>query len=350
MKTCVKCILPENYPGITFNEEGICNFCLAYQAHEKVMGDEALISLLNTKEKTGQYDCIVPLSGGKDSSYILYYTVKKLGLRTMAISYNSGYQEKIAEENIELACEILEVPLKIIHSPGNIQRKLLKISYLLAEKYRSYWNACLNCEAILRVVTKNTAKKLHVPFIMWGSTTFEGFDANKLENITQTETGATIRAEQPKFIIRVFNLLFKDPLKIIDHIPLYFYSILQRFLLGFPINYALRPGSTPSLSKENPEFIHFYDYIQWDSIKHVDLLKEKLGWRHPESKDTRFDCKLHCVGNYNRLDGSGITSDGVNLCNFIREGKMSRDEAVKREQEIAKTVDEEFNALLEEIL
>ena len=75
MKRCKKCILPENYPGITFNEEGICNYCLTYKKRE-YYGEEELKKILEAyRNKNGNYDCIVGISGGRDSAYALYYLV-----------------------------------------------------------------------------------------------------------------------------------------------------------------------------------------------------------------------------------------------------------------------------------
>jgi hypothetical protein len=348
LEYCTKCILPENYPGISFNEEGICNYCIRYTPQGNVLGKDKLIQVINAKKKTGKYDCIVPMSGGKDSTYILFYTVKELDLNPLVVNYNSGYQDSIAEENVVNACERLGVDLQVVHSPGDIQRRLLKANYQAYMPYSPFWDACISCEGILRVVSKNIAQKHRVPFVMWGSTDIEGFGANKVAAETTKRT--TVDSQYHSLIKKVIDVLFKKPLKVLRHIPFYYYNIRQRIALRFPLKYALRPGSTPPMSRENPEFIHFYDYVQWDSLSNVNLLEQELGWKHPDGKDIRFDCRLHCVGNYNRLHKYGITSDGINLCNFIREGRMSREEAIQREHEMAAAVDREVQTLLKEIL
>ena len=64
---CSCCILPKTYPEITFNNEGVCNYCLTKNDNDlKVKGEDALKNILKNK-KGIQYDCIVPVSGGKDS-------------------------------------------------------------------------------------------------------------------------------------------------------------------------------------------------------------------------------------------------------------------------------------------
>lgn len=350
MKYCKKCILPETYPGISFDAEGICNFCKAYKPQKDQLRKEKLVELLGSVKSKGKYDCVVPMSGGKDSSFILYFAVKELGLNPLVVSYDSGYQDEIARENIRKACELLDVDYHVIHSPGNIQRRLLKKNYKLSQRYHIYLDGCMSCEAILRVVTMNAARAHHIPFVLWGSSALEGFGANKITAIESSGAGEGLQGKDKRTFLQQLITVIKKPIKILRHIPYYFYNILQRVLLKFPLKYAFVPGSTPPLSKENPQFVPFFDYIQWDSISNVSVLKEELDWAHPEGKDIRFDCRLHSIGNYNRLHSCGISSDGVNFCNMIREQKMIREEAAMREAEIAGTVDEEYQALLEEIL
>jgi len=69
---CKKCILPDTYPNVSFNADGVCNYCEEYRPVPDVLGKEALITILRSKGKAEQYDCVVPLSGGKDSTFILY--------------------------------------------------------------------------------------------------------------------------------------------------------------------------------------------------------------------------------------------------------------------------------------
>ena len=118
MKYCKKCIVSETYPGISFNEDGICNLCLDYKPYHKYFDKGKLAEVLRSGLKTGKYDCVVPLSGGKDSTFILYYPVTELGLHPVAVSYDSGFQTQIAKENMQNACKILGVPLEVVVSPA----------------------------------------------------------------------------------------------------------------------------------------------------------------------------------------------------------------------------------------
>jgi 3'-phosphoadenosine 5'-phosphosulfate sulfotransferase (PAPS reductase)/FAD synthetase len=125
IKRCKKCIMPETYPNIYFDNNGVCNFCLDYKPETEILGRDKLVNLIKSFKK-GQHDCVVPLSGGKENTYILYYTVKELKLNPIAVNYNSGFQNPLAIENMINSWEILNVPLVIKTVDSSIQKSMLK--------------------------------------------------------------------------------------------------------------------------------------------------------------------------------------------------------------------------------
>jgi hypothetical protein len=351
--------MPSTYPNIYFNHGGICNFCTDYKQYHKYFGKEKLINLINSINNKSEYDCIVPLSGGKDSVFILYYSVKKLGLKPLAVSYDSGFQVEIAKKNVKNACEILNVPLIIKKSPRNTQLKLIRESLLVSKKVGSFINFCGNCEVMLRTVCINTAKKYNVPFVFWGSSALESHNNLNYENYRNL--GKRKKLDLVKRLINGISnwikiiqkgiiIIIQNPKKI-RMIPCRLYpyfgyhslsykvlSIIQRLQMNVSFKYAVRPHAIPPFSEINPKFIHFFDYISWDSVWGTKVLKEDLGWKHPKDRESRFDCLLHCFANYNYIKKYNISSDGVNYCNVIREHKMERNDAMVRENDIRGSV------------
>lgn len=359
MRHCNQCILPENYPGISFDENGVCNFCRDYQPHHEYLGKEKLIEVLTSRVKTGPYHCVVPISGGKDSTFILYYIVKELRLNPIAVTYDSGFQVEVSRENIKNTCDVLGVPLIVVKSPGDIASKLLKESLLVSERVGRFWYQCINCEAIIRTVSINVAKTHKAPFVIWGSSALESLDNKNYENYKNL--GIQKKVPAGNFLgktLSKINALALDPGKI-KKIPAFLYSLIgyhvikfnilsisQRLRMHFPYQHAFNPHSVPPFSVENPRFIHFFDYITWDSIKNIKLLEDELKWKHPVDKDSRFDCEIHCLSNYQFLKSRGITSDGANLCNFIREKKIDREVAMNIENHFIESVEIECNELI----
>mgnify|MGYP000630771079 CR=1 FL=1 len=102
MKKCTKCILPETYPEITFDEEGICNYCKEYKSIN-YKGEKLFVELLDKHINKGRkYDCQVPISGGRDSTYVLYKMKEKYKMNVLAFNYDNGFVSQQARENIEL--------------------------------------------------------------------------------------------------------------------------------------------------------------------------------------------------------------------------------------------------------
>lgn len=362
MQYCKKCIMPERFPGISFNAEGVCNLCLDYKPYHRYWGKEKLVEVLKSGLRAGKYDCVVPMSGGKDSTFILYYAVRELGLHPIAVSYDSGFQTPIAAENMRNACRILNVQLVVVKSPGDIQSKLLRESLLVSQKLGYLTDFCGNCEAIIRMVAMNTATIHGVPFVLWGSSALETLTNEDYEEYRRL--GESKKANPLSFLSKVwakFNVLLEDPRKI-SRIPqkIYpyigyhsikysIYSIRQRLLLHFPIRYALKPHSIPPLSETNPKVVHFFDYIPWDAIRNVKILEDELDWKHPIDRESRFDCSIHHLANLQYLRRYGISHDGVNFCQFIRENKMSREEVMAKENNVLNSVDRECQELLDRI-
>ncbi len=113
VKRCTRCILPSTLDSITFDEDGVCNHCRKYERDfrdwEKIKDrkeNEFRSILEKAKSLKRPYDCLVPLSGGKDSTYALYLCTHVYHLKTLAVTLDNGYLSDAAKENIKsaLAC------------------------------------------------------------------------------------------------------------------------------------------------------------------------------------------------------------------------------------------------------
>jgi hypothetical protein len=364
MRRCSRCILPETYQGISFNDEGVCNYCLEYRPFHRAEGKDKLLEVLSSRPRAGEYDCVVPISGGKDSTFILRYVVKELGLRPLAVSYDSGFQTAIARENVRTACTRLSVPLVVATPPGDSQRMLLKEWILLSGRVGWMFGPCGgNCEAFLRTAAISAARANGAPFVMWGSSALESMTIDAYTDYRELGTRRIGRVAGPlKGAAERLGRLARDPSKIrnlprlarskvapyVGRSAFRFcaISIQQRIQFGMPLRVAVRPRFVPPFTNEDPQFVHFFDYVEWDSVHSIQTLETELGWRHPPGVDSRFDCAVHCLGNFDHLRLWGISHDGVNFCNFVREGKMSRAEALAREATIASYVKRERAELI----
>ncbi len=118
MKRCTRCLYDESLPNITFDENGVCNYCHIHDQlnHEYPTGEEGmkkLRAIADQIRKDGrgkQYDVVVGVSGGADSSYMIYLA-KELGLRPLAVHFDNTWNSTVATENIHDVLKKLDVDL-----------------------------------------------------------------------------------------------------------------------------------------------------------------------------------------------------------------------------------------------
>lgn len=119
LQVCTRCIYDERVPSITFDHEGVCNYC--HQIDDLVdeygtgrpKGTEKLQSIIETIKREGRgkkYDCVIGVSGGTDSSYMVYLA-KQWGLRPLAVHYDNTWNSAIATQNIHKVLSKLDVDL-----------------------------------------------------------------------------------------------------------------------------------------------------------------------------------------------------------------------------------------------
>ena len=99
LKRCTKCILPETMPYIKFDEHGICNYCKNYKKRNNPKSIEELFKLVEPYRKLKkELDCIVPFSGGRDSSYGLHLIVNELDMKPVTYTYDWGNGYRLGTE------------------------------------------------------------------------------------------------------------------------------------------------------------------------------------------------------------------------------------------------------------
>jgi len=314
MFRCSRCILPGTYPGIRFNEKAECHLCASYEK-PVVKGEEALRRVLQSGKGDG-FDCLVTLSGGRDSSYVLYYAVKVLGLRTLAINYDNGFRHPQALTNMQTACQRLGVMLLQFKSSDSLNTRIVASALRAAIPFgpgAACQFMCRPCYTGGLAYLYSTAEAYKIPYILWGDSLIERVSFIPVRN----------------------RLFYKSPLRY-TFSPgggqfLRFLWLLRRLR-----NEQLPSGNSrldvrfPRLHSTGIEEVHLFDYIEWDRRKIKQAITEELGWRKPPESISswRFDCYLHGLLNYCHKKAIGFNHDIDGLANMVRAGKMTRDEAM----------------------
>ncbi|GAF95903.1 unnamed protein product, partial [marine sediment metagenome] len=113
MQICTRCILPETFPGITFNEAGVCNHCQRFETFfatekQKLKYQLKLAGMIETSgDRIPQI--LMAYSGGKDSTYTMWLLKQKYGASIKAFTFDNGFISPMATENIKRVCDRLDI-------------------------------------------------------------------------------------------------------------------------------------------------------------------------------------------------------------------------------------------------
>ena len=315
MKRCTRCILPETVTGISFNDKGICNFCASFQA-DNPLGKDTLDSIVaDARALNRQYDCVVPLSGGRDSSYVLYLAKAIFNMKVLAVTYDNEYKSDQSFVNIETACQKLGVDHVIVRSKRDVVQKIVKYN-LASSVLRKIFRVCQACTYGFTSAAYRAAEQYQTPLIFWGD--------------SPPEETRTMAVKAAKYL----NLPTSRPLTFLN--PNYYkakyYLLRQRLEFPVPGNTCLR--RFPKLTNKNIREIHVFEYLPWDRHQIKKTITRELGWTKPADRVStwRTDCELTPFVDYCFYRMYGCTKVCFGYCNMINGGYMTRQEALQQEE------------------
>ena len=319
LKRCTKCILPETMPYITFDQKGVCNYCHGYTKKNVPKPVFVLEELIEPYRRKGQRDCIVPFSGGRDSSYGLHLIVEELGMNPIAFTYDWGMVTDLGRRNISRMCSKLKVENIIIAADITLKRKNIKmnVSAWLKNPHLgmiSLWTAgdkhfFRYCEQ----VKKQTGISLN----LWGVNPMEtthfktGFlgIAPQLDNVHVYNNGLMSQLE---YQYKRYKEYFKN--------PSYFNSSIPDTLSG---------EYWRSINKKT-DYFHIFDYWTWDE-EVVDSTLRSYNWEWANDTPTswRIGDGTAALYNYVYYTVAGFTEHDTFRSNQIREGMITREQALQ---------------------
>ena len=268
LQKCTKCILPSTYPFINFDEKGISNYFKNYKKQE-YLGEDSLMSILDKyRSKNGEPDCVVGLSGGRDSSYGLHLLKTKFKMNPIAFTYDWGLTTDTSRVNQAKLCGKLGIE-HIIRS-ANIKQK------------RNYVRS--NIMAWL--------KKPHLgmlPVVQAGDKPFMDYGdiLAKEHNIKLVIQFTGYQLEQREFFLgfaginqKLENNQRMSSYNLFNKLKMFYFYSTQTLLNPRYINFALLDNFQGFISsfvrKENS--LHFYNYVKWDEQNIIDVLKQEYNW------------------------------------------------------------------------
>ena len=173
VKVCSSCIMDETAKEITFDNNGVCNFCHNYDnvlvndVHTGKGGEEKLeklIEKIKLKGKKSRYDVLIGLSGGVDSSYVAYVIKKKYGLRAFAVHLDNGWNTELAVANVEQIVKRLDIDLST-HVLDWKEFRDIQTSFIKS----SISNIEIPTDHAIWALLIKTAGKMKIPYIIAGN-------------------------------------------------------------------------------------------------------------------------------------------------------------------------------------
>jgi hypothetical protein len=326
--------MPSTYPDIAFDADGVCNHCIGYKKLTPLGADRFLQKI---SSRSGEkYDCVIGISGGKDSCYVAYLAKKKFGLRVLAVSYDFPFMVDLARKNTKTVCENLGLDLIVVKSANNLEYNLLRNHLTSLAPTGTTWGQCMFCHYGIEAILFNTAQSRQIPYILSGVTNNEIWwnPGNRLKILANRLKQLSI-SEKFQFGFNQYQAFFR----LVD----------QRRQFPLPGNNHFNVYAKAQVPSSGPETIQVFSYIEWNQEIIERTLQEETGWQKPsKSLSWRYDCILEPLLDFTYKKEVGISSAGLYLCGLIRSGMISREKALQLLDEIEDQA--QLDAKLKEVL
>lgn len=316
MKECSVCCLPETQDGITFDEQGKCNVCEQIEIKKHVVDwekrKEALEKLCDKFRGKSTYDCIVPFSGGKDSTYQLWYLVEVLKMKPLVFSYDHGFYRPLHLENRERTLKKIGVDFLTFKSNWKIVRELM------LESLKRKGDFCWHCHCGIYSGAMQMAVKFKIPLIFWGQPNAEydsyGYSYEEIEVVDEKQYNRYIN----------LGITAEDMIGMLPD----WVQMRDLDIFRFPKLEELRELGVVS--------VRLGSYIPWDPRTIADDIQEKLGWKFTEVEGIpgeygweKIECMFTGIRDYLKYIKRGFGRTTFLVSIDIREKRKNKQKALE---------------------
>lgn len=311
MNRCIKCILPETFPGIRFNEDGVCNFCLEFKGlknleEKKMEYTKKFETLVNEYKGKNSYDALMCYSGGKDSTYTSIILKNEYKLNILAITFDNGFVSDQAFRNIKSVVESVGIDHIIIKPRFDILKKIFvectDHSIYSSKTIERASTICTSCMGFVKFSALRMAIEKNVPFITFGWSP------------GQAPITSSIMKNNPQMLKMMQEAIFE---------PLYHIAgdaIKPHFLEEKHFNGSYR----------FPYNIHPLAFLGYSEEKVYETIYE-YGWRAPQDTDANStNCLLNSYANVVHKQQFHFNPYSLELANLVREGYLTRESALEK--------------------
>jgi N-acetyl sugar amidotransferase len=312
MKRCTNCGLPETHETIAFDEAGVCNICRQHEFKgariDWTERKKTLDALIEEYRGKYDYDCVVPFSGGKDSTWTLYYLVKTYGVKPLVVRFDHGFMRPNLEENVKRTIRKLGVDILSFTPNWKVVQKLMLQSFLEKGDF------CWHCHTGIFSYPMWTAIEKKVPLIFWGEPSAEYTAYFSYEQAEEVDE---------KRFNRYVNLgISADDMFI--------------RLNGDVDERDLKPYSYPPLKELralNYRSVCLGSYIPWNVKEQSAIIEREIGWRGdrvenvpPQYTYEKIECYVQGVRDYIKYIKRGYSRPTHLVALDVRNGRLTKEQ------------------------
>lgn len=313
MRRCTKCLLPETHETITFDETGICSVCKNFGKKQAIdwnfRREELNLLIADAKSQASQYDCIIPFSGGKDSTFSLYYAIKELGLKVLVVSFDHGFYRRNLIENRDRTLNKLGVDF-LSFTPN---QKLVK--KMMLQSLRDKGDFCWHCHTGISAYPLRVAVEKNIPLVLWGESSTEYTNYFKVEDFHSIDSSSYNR-------IANLGISAEDM----------YFRLEEEFELREFLPFSLPPETV--MREKRIATYPLGNFIKWDTESQVALIQKELGWSGDEVegvpqdfKYEKIECMMQGMRDFLKYSKRGYARTTHLTSIEIRNGRMSRSNA-----------------------
>ncbi|MBU0993125.1 MAG: hypothetical protein KJ737_11585 [Proteobacteria bacterium] len=326
MKRCTRCILPSTYRNIKFNADGSCNYCETFdKIKDRLTNYEELGKLFNQRidllKGKYEYDVLAGLSGGKDSSYIVYVLKEVYGLNVLSFTFDNHFLTDYGRRNIDSLVKKLDVD----HFYHQIDWPLQKEFYRKATMGLGL--PCVACSQMGFALMYKIAYDRKIPLVIHGRSTHQMF--KELLPGSRDTFLPLIKSNLTPYTVEDIK---KTQLTALEKMDYYLKKILDENAYNKFMTLYLPDMEEFKKAEIVPELLGFFLFHPYDEDMLKDTLEKNIGWQRPDNDKSlsHNDCAIHDAAAYIYSESLSYPLIAQELSTAIRLGEITRENALKR--------------------
>lgn len=308
IKYCIRCCIPETQEGVKFDEMGICQACQSSEQKIHISWVEKEKQLRKILEKAkaqagDNYDCIIPISGGKDSTFQMHVLMKVYGMKPLAVTFNHNWYSETGWYNLQNTLEKFNVD-HISYTPN---RDL--VNRIAKKSLSGIGDTCWHCHAGVGAFPLQIAVKFKIPLLIWGESIAESSGRSSYE--------APVQKFDKDYFTKISSKLKPD-------------EMMCEYLSAKDLKMFNAP-SVEEIESVGVQGIHLGDYIFWDEERQTEFIMAEYGWKETEIEGAykgykSAECIMAGMHDFTCYLKRGYGRATMQACGDVRNGLLTRNE------------------------